>query len=361
MEIPEFTRRRLYNHCITSKTCIDAHAVVKRMGAIQAQDYNQALWAIGVRTASATINTVEQAIAEAKIVRTWSQRGTIHFVPAEDTQWMLDLCASRIVAGHGRRMQQLELNTDIIKHCEALIVNALSEKKILTRSEIFTLFEDARIKTTGQRGYHILWHIAHIGVICMGPMQGKQQTFVLLDEWVSNLLHLTRNEALTELVWRYFSSHGPATDYDFARWSGLTLTDTRIGIAENNTRLVSCDLEGISYWMADTNDIDASKQSVYLLPAFDEYYLGYQDRTAIIAEEYAQKVVPGNNGVFQAIIVMNGQVVGIWKRKLKAKTVDITFYPFTPLDDKEDLLFAEAQIYADFMRLSLGKTIIENS
>ena len=342
--------QRLIHHHVASKNDLSAESVVRWMGAMQAQEYKQALWGIGARMQSATLADVEMAIANREIVRTWSQRGTIHFVPAQDTLSMLQLCASRIVAGHGRRMSQLELTEDVIKQGEKVVIKALQAKKILTRAELFALFEHAGISTAGQRGYHIVWHLAHIGVICMGPMQDKEQTFVLLDEWVPNLRQLSSEEALTELVWRYFASHAPATEHDFARWSGLNLTDTRRGIQHNQHRLQAIQIHATTYWMADTST-DEPHQRVYLLPAFDEYLLGYQDRSAVLDEEHAQKVVPGNNGVFQPIIVRDGVVVGTWRHKITKKTVDITVHPFTSLDDIQADILVAVKSFADFIGL----------
>ncbi len=356
----ELANHRLHSLGISRQFHDTAEDVTRWMGAMQAQNYQQALWAIGLRTKSLTLLDVENAIADAKIVRTWSQRGTIHFVPAEDTKWMLDLCASRIVAGHGRRMSQLKLTEKDIAQCENWLLKALSDKTVMTRSAIFDLFEANGVKTTGQRGYHIVWHLAHHGVICMGAMDGKEQTFVLLDDWVSNLRNFSRDEALVELVWRYFASHGPATDYDFARWSGLTLTDTRNGLAENDFRLISFEHDDNTYWMADNPQQIDSHHEVHLLPAFDEYLLGYKDRSAVLPDEYADKVVPGNNGVFQPLIVVDGQVVGIWKYKIKTTSIDITLHPFIELGDTQDELFQKAENYADFLGLSLGKISVEH-
>ncbi|MDJ0752529.1 MAG: winged helix DNA-binding domain-containing protein [Ardenticatenaceae bacterium] len=355
--INPIAHQRLFNHRISGRRCLNPEEVVNWMGAMQAQDYKQALWAIGVRLQDGTVTAVEEAISAGKIVRTWSQRGTIHFVPAVDTQWMLDLCASRILAGHGRRMRQLELTDEIMTQCETLVVEALSGGRVLPRSAVFDLFERAGVSTAGARGYHILWHIAHKGVICMGPMAGREQTFCLLGEWVPDLRHLTRDEALAELVRRFFASRAPATERDFARWSGLTLTDTRRGIQMN--QLESFTLEETTYWMGKPSPkLQAPEKLVYLLPAYDEYLLGYQDRRAVLADEDGQKVVPGKNGVFQPLIVVDGRVVGIWKRKLKARSIDITFYPFAALGEVEEQVVAEAQTYGRFMGLPVRTAVV---
>lgn len=350
----DIAARRLINQRIAGEQCATPEAVITWMGAIQAQDYYQALWAIGARTQSATVTDVETAIARGTILRTWPMRGTIHFVPAEDAKWMLDLCASRVLAGHARRMRQLGLTDDTMARCTALFVEALSGGHRLTRPDMLRLATEAGISTEGQRGYHILWHVAHAGVICLGPLEGKQQTFVLLDEWVAKPHDLARDEALAELVWRYFASHGPATEADFARWSGLTLSDTRRGLDMVSSRLIAAQIEGTPHWMADNNTARSVEKQVFLLPGFDEYVIGYQDRSAVLADEYAGKIVPGNNGIFQPMIVAGGQVIGTWKRKLKRKTMDVTLHPFVPLGDLEAKVIAAAHAYSDFMELPIA-------
>ncbi|MEM9951694.1 MAG: winged helix DNA-binding domain-containing protein [Chloroflexota bacterium] len=356
MQSSDIGQHRLTTHRISQNQHESVANVVRWQGAMQAQDYKQSLWAIGARLQSATIDTVEQALADAQIVRTWSQRGTIHYVPAEDTLWMLDLCASRILSGHGRRMKQLNLTEKTMRDCENYLREALADGNALTRSEVFVLLNQKGEATEKQRGYHILWHLAHEGIICMGAMQGKEQTFVLLEDWVTTLRQLSREEALTELVKRYFKSHSPATEADFARWSGLTLTDTRKGIAENADWLSSIDIGDETYWFDASLEVPSDSDSVYLLAAFDEYLLGYKDRSAVLPDDHANKVVPENNGVFQPIIVVDGQVVGIWKRKLKKKSVDIICIPFTTFGDAQEAIVAESEKYATFMGLALKIT-----
>lgn len=352
---------RLASQCIA----VDNHAtpedVVRWMGALQAQDYMQAVWAVGLRTRSATLADVEQALEDARIVRTWPMRGTLHFVPPEDARWMLALSAARMLAADGRRMAQLELTTDIIVRCQDVFCGALSGGKRLSRPAMMNLLEEAGISTRGQRGYHILWYLAQSGVLCMGPMENKQQTFVLLDEWAPTARDLPREEALAELARRYFTSHGPATVHDFAWWAGITLTDARQGLAAAQAELVAETVEDNEYWRgADTPSPDeVTGPAIHLLPGYDEYLLGYKDRSAVLAAEHAQKIVPGNNGVFRALIVVAGQVVGTWQRKIKKKSVDVTLHPFIRLSHDDEQVIDAAQAYADFIGLPLSVTIMD--
>jgi len=351
MRSDEVGVQRLVTHRLAGAPCTTPEEVVRWMGALQAQDYTQALWAIGLRTRSSTLAHVERAIAERKIVRTWPFRGTLHVVPAEDARWMLTLSAPRTLRGATRRMAQLELDEAAMERCATLFRDALAGGKRLTRAAMMTLLDDAGIPPTGQRGYHILWRLAQVGLICFGPREGTQQTFVLLDEWIPTSREVPREDALAELAGRYFSSHGPATVHDFAWWAGLTLTDARSGHDAAQSRLIVDRIDGKDYWMSGDSPGYAAHDgsTVHLLPGFDEYVLGYTDRGDVLAPEHASKIVPGNNGIFMPSVVVAGHVAGAWKRTLTKNALAITLHPFAPLTAPDDSMAAAAQRYGDFI------------
>jgi hypothetical protein len=359
----DIVRQRLFNQRIEGEKFEKPEEVARWLGAIQAQDYLQSLWAIGLRLRSATVADIERAIADGKIVRTWPMRGTIHFVPSEDAKWMLKLSASRMIAKDGRRLEQLGLDGEIMERCKELFYDALRGNKRLSRPDMMKLLEDAGISIKNQRGYHILWYVSQTGLICLGPMQDKQQTFVLLDEWVPDSRELSREEALAELAGRYFASHGPATVHDFALWAGLTVTDARSGLETAISGLVSAQMNGKEYWMTrdSPGHLAHDESSVHLLPGFDEYLLGYKDRGAVLDVEHAPKIVPGKNGIFLPTIVVAGRVVGTWKRRLKKNSIDITFSPFVQLGDSEERVVEAAKRYSDFVGLPLASAEIKAS
>lgn len=339
---------RLNHQRIAEPRFTEAEAVVRWMGALQAQDYLQAVWAVGARMQTPALAKVEQAIAEGRIIRTWPMRGTIHFVPPEDAGWMLKLAVDRMIAGAKRRRQQLELDEHILGRSQEVLGSALQHGQPVSRAEVMKLLEGAGISTKGQRGYHILWHVAQIGAICIGPTQDKEQTFVLSEKWIPHSRTLSREEGLVELARRYFSSHGPARVQDFAWWSGLTLTDARAGLEGTKGKLISAKVNDREYWMSGDTPASYSR-AVYLLAGFDEYLLGYTDRDAVLDPQRAQKVCPGSNGVFFPMIVRDGQVVGTWKRSFKKGSVVITHEAFSPLSEADTQAFeTEAKRYGAF-------------
>jgi hypothetical protein len=349
-------RRLVSQRIVAPRRCEQPEEVVRWMGAMQAQDYHQALWGIGSRLRSGTAAGVERAIAERRILRTWLMRGTIHFAPPEDVRWLLALCAPRLAAAEARRVEQLGITDAQFARCAELLTGELSGDRRLTRPEVMRLFEEAGIETAGQRGYHILVRLAKSGLICIGPMQGKQQTFVLLDDWAprAESRDLSREQALAVLASRFAVSRGPVTDQDFARWTGIPLSDARRGLAEADG-LGTRAFDGVEHWLA----ADAAKgaapaagrKRAYLLAGFDEYFLGYKDRDAVLEPAHAERIAPGANGVFKPIIVVGGQIAGTWARSLRGREVTIALHPFEPAAALADQLKPEAARYRDFLGL----------
>lgn len=349
----DLTHRRLHSQSIAPAVGPTPGDVVKRLGAVQAQDYLGALWAVGLRMSGpVTEPGIEQAIRNKEIVRTWPMRGTLHFVAPEDVRWLLTLLTPRVLANAARRHRQLDLDGATFARAEALFASALRDGRPLTRPEMMATLERGGISTTGQRGYHILWWAAQSGLICFGPRQGKQDTFVWLDDWLPAGQSLGSEAALAELARRYFTGHGPATIHDFMWWSGLPAAEARAGLALVESELTQTELDGHSYWFLPSPVTGSPSPTAWLLPPFDEYLLGYRERAAVLDLAHAKKVVPGANGMFKPIIVLDGRVVGIWQRTLRKTKVLIRLDPFDPLTPaQQEAVTAAAKAYGHFLGL----------
>jgi hypothetical protein len=279
-------------------------------------------------------------------------RGTIHLLAAEDVRWMLQLLAPRVLSGAASRDRQLGLDAATYSRSRKLLEKALQGGKQMQRDELFAVLERGKISTAGQRGYHILRRLGLQGVICFGLHEGKQPTFTLLDEWVPQSRKLERDAALAELALRYFNSRGPATVQDFATWSKLSLTEARAGLESAAPELQRFTQAGETFWMPKTLAESAGAHTAFLLPAFDEYLLGYKDRSAVLAAEHAGKVVPGGNGVFRPMMVLDGRIVGTLKRTFKKRSVHIEYAPFAKLKKSDMKAFdVAAQRYGAFLEL----------
>ncbi|MEO5950360.1 MAG: winged helix DNA-binding domain-containing protein [Candidatus Saccharimonadales bacterium] len=333
----DITAYRLTSQYIdTPSTNISAAEVVQYMGAMQAQDYHGTLWAIGLRTGLVQSDVIA-AIKNREIARTWPQRGTLHFVPSKDALWMVNLSADRLLRAAVSRQAQLGLDMAVLSSATMVLTLSLRGGNVLSRLRIMDILQDNGINTENGRGYHILWYLAQKGTIISGPMDGKQQTFALLDEWVTDSHILSREKSLQQLTKRYFISHGPATLQDFMWWSGLKAIDAKIGLKANITQLECHTIDGKDYWSKskpDNQDSD-DNDTAFLLPGFDEYMLGYKDRSAALDPAHASKIVPGNNGMFLPTIIINGKVVGTWKRHIKKSGVVVTLSPFEKMTNND--------------------------
>ncbi len=353
MTLSDVARYRFSNQLIARQTARTPAEVVAWLGAMQAQDFLGAKWSVGLRALGVSDATVDQALADRTIVRTWPMRGTLHFVAPEDVRWMLSLLASRVLAASKGRWRQLGLNDKIFVQSRKIFRQALRGGKQLIRSEMYQALERGKISTAGQRGYHLLWRNAQEGLICLGAPRGRQQTFVLLDEWVPAAKPLEREEALAKLVLRYFVSHGPATVNDFVWWSGLTVKDAQAGIEMNVSRLASEEVDGKTHWMGRRMPaLQPHSPVVALLPGFDEYILGYTERDLILDPHHARRVYSGLNLLFNPTIVIDGRIQGTWKRVIRKETVDLSFHPFKRLNTAEAQALRRAtQGYGEFLGL----------
>lgn len=349
MNIPAL---RLQHQHITQPHLTQPEQVVAWLGGLQGQDYPGAKWSIALRMPQATQADVVQAFDTGKLVRTWPMRGTLHVVAAQDLRWMLMLTSPKNLSGSASRRRALELDDTTLARCRAVFTQALQGGKHLSREDMYAALAQAHISTEGYRGYHILWNCALHGLICLATSNDKEQNFALVDEWIAPTPSTTRDEALAELAARYFLSRGPATLQDFIWWSGLSAAEARSGLEAVRHRLVSDTVGKLTYWLPADSPTPKAATNAFALPGFDEYLLGYKDRSAVLDAAHAEKICPGGNGMFAATLVIDGRVVGTWKRVFKKAGIEITATPFTPLSPADAQGFAAAvQRYGAFHKL----------
>ena len=326
------TAMRLASQHIATAGLSTPGDVVSWMLAMQAQDFPGAKWSVGLRALQTSEATVDAAFHSAEVVRSWPMRGTLHLVPAEELGWMLDLTAPRAIRSAASRRAALGIADADVDRAREIAVASLTGGRALTRHAILAVIAAGGVSTEGQRGYYLLWYLAQTGTLVLGAVQDRQQTFTLLDEWVRAPRRLDRDEALGELAYRYFRSHGPATARDLVRWSGLTMADVQRGMAVSGSLLTALDLDGVRYHLAPETLAQAPVRArVHLLPGFDEYLLGYGDRTAALASEHSGAVVPGSNGMFKPTVVADGEVVGTWRRTVTRGGVLVEPLLWSPL------------------------------
>ncbi|MGB8489771.1 MAG: winged helix DNA-binding domain-containing protein [Bacteroidales bacterium] len=330
MKPSDISNIRLINQQIAAPEFKKVRDIANWMVAVQAQDFSMSKWALGIRLRNPTDKMIETAIDRGEILRTHLLRPTLHLVSAENIRWLLILTAPRIKARLKSRYKELELTESLFKKCNKIIRDSLKGGNHLTREEVVAILAKTKVHVEDQRGYHLLVRAELDGIICSGIIKGDKQTYALLDERVPGTKGLTKEEALKK-IGLYFSSRGPATLQDFIWWSGLSATDAKNALEIVKPGLVSEKTGSEIYWFSNRHPYPENKDnSLHLLPAFDEFLLSYKDRLASIPSIYHRKTV-SDNGIFRPIIVINGQVRGLWKRSVKKDKVIIEAELFEPV------------------------------
>ncbi|MCC2594408.1 winged helix DNA-binding domain-containing protein [Tessaracoccus sp. OS52] len=310
-------------------------------GAMQGQDLPGVVASAALRSGSEA-SAVTAAMDAGEIVRGYPMRGTVFLMPATDATWMGELCALPAMKAARARQHQLGLDDDRMARAREVAVAALAEAPNgLSRADLFALWEADGQPTKGGPGYHLLGRMVSETVLFYGPWNGKDQNVVLAETWVpagtglEDRFNGDRIAAAAEFLRRYLNSHGPATIRDFAWWTKLTLREARaaldlvVGEFEVGTEPEP------TYWRPglreEVRELGDAVASPVLLPGFDEFILGYQDRLFAMTEEEHQRLVPGNNGVFGRSVVVDGQVLGLWKRGGRPGKRTLEVVEFTPL------------------------------
>lgn len=338
MTIEDITRIRLANQQISFRKFNNVQELVGYMSAFQAQDYPMAKWAIGLRLKEASESLINDAINKGEVLRTHLLRPTWHFVSSDDIYWMLELTASRIKSSMSSRNKQLELTQALFKKSNKIIRNALAGNNYLTRVELIEILNKAKIKTDENRASHLLAEAELSGIICSGISNGNKQTYALLEERVPQNKPLGKEEALKKLAKKYFMSRGPATLKDFSWWSGQSITQARKALEMIAPEMTPFEINSQTYWCINSSsESENQKDNVFLLPTYDEFVISYSDRSAVLNSEAHRNII-STNGIFRAIVIYNGKVIGTWKRNTKGDKVLIDINYFDPQDKRIKIL-----------------------
>jgi hypothetical protein len=348
LTLQQLLRLRLRNQQLIDPGFRTPQDLVSCLGAVQAQDYGAAKWAIALRTPGVRDTDVDAALDSGAIVRTHVLRPTWHFVAPADVRWMLALSAPRIRTAMGSYFRKQGLDAATLAKSRKTIARALTAGRALTRAELTGALTRARIPADGLRGVFMLIDAEIEALIVSGPRRGKQFTYARLDDRVPAAKPLTRDESIARLTERYFSSHGPATLRDFAWWSGLTIRDARAGLAMCGS-LQSEVVGACTYWFAPATIPAAPRRPmVHLLPNFDEYLVAYQDRE-VITNGFASRIAISRGDLLSHRVIVDGMVIGTCKR-VRGPDVTVQIATTDPVDASiARALMAAALAYGNFL------------
>jgi hypothetical protein len=318
-------RRRMRSSGLTGAGFVAPDEVVRRHGAMQAQEYGLAKWAIGQRAEGLVDEDLDRALSEGSIVRTHVLRPTWHFVAPDDLRWLLSLTGPRVQRTAQRRFRQLGLDGRTLARCEAAIGSALEGGNRLTRNELGDVLDRAKVDRSDQRLPWVIMHCELEAVICSGGLSGKQHTYALVDERVSQDRHVAGDATLAELVRRYLDGHGPATVQDLRWWSSLAVADIKEGLGILGSEVISEEIGSITFWSLAAPERDpVSEGGVDLLHTFDELIVGYTQsryfgdpRAEVARAAWKERTLP------TGLVLYDGAIAGLWKRSVKKDSVTL--------------------------------------
>lgn len=323
MNLADVAGLRLVNQQLAGTQFNTPRQIVAWLGAVQAQDYPMAKWALGIRLPRSTEAMIEAALDRGEILRTHVLRRTWHFVSADDIYWMLDLTAPRIKASMKSRHKAMGITDAMLAKSNRVVSKALGLRGHLSREKLIEELKGAGIPTDENKASHYFVQAELDEIICSGPRNGNTLTYALLEERVPKRRSLTREESLAKLARTYFSSRGPATVHDFSWWSGLSMADARNALEMVSSEFDSTTKNAVTYWYPKSITRRKERQRrPYLLPAYDEFIISYRDRGASIDLKHQSKTV-SDNGIFRPATVIGGRVSALWKRSTVSEKVVI--------------------------------------
>lgn len=320
-------RERLVRQQLTKPAKpLSAVALVTAFGAMQAQEYEHAKWAVGVRSPGTSASDIEAALAAGALLRSHPMRGTHHFVAQGDLRWLMALMGPVMIRRSATRNRDLELDDRTLARAMTVLQRSLEGGNHLTRADVATVLSRARIVTDGQRLAHIIYRAELESLVCSGTRKGKHITLALFDERVPRAAPrpFSREDALRELATRYFTTRGPATRDDFRWWCQLPVADVDAAIA-----LAAPDADGPYYALGAARST-AKPAGALLLPPFDEYTVAYRDRSAA-GTPRANARTFGETTLLGPTVVVDGTIVGSWRRTITRSAIKVELTPWKKL------------------------------
>jgi DNA glycosylase AlkZ-like len=353
----DIIRLRLRNQRLTRTGCQTAADVVSWLGAVQAQDYPGAAWAIGLRASGITAGDVGRAFDDGRLLRTHVMRATWHFVAPADIRWLLALTGPRVSRVCSHYCRKAGLDEKIFTRSRRTIERALRDGRQLTRPEIGAALRRVGIDVRGTDLAFVVMRLELDAVVCNGARRGKQFTYALMDERVPATRTLTRDEALVELTMRYVTSHGPATIRDYVWWSGLTVREARAGIDMVRSAVEKVTIDDLTYWFVPSKGTAPLRApTVHFLPNYDEYLIAYKDRGTVRDE--TSPTLPLRQA-FSHLLVIDGRIRGTWKRTLGTRTTGIEVRLLRPLNRAETrAAAAEAERFGAFVNAPVALSFV---
>ena len=359
MSAPGLAARRLSATKLPGPPLASPVEVVRWFGAVQSQDHGPSCWSLGQRLAPGSRAQVERDFDDGRFVRTHVLRPTWHHVAPEDLRELQALTSARVHAINGTMYRKLELEASTFGRAAELLVAALEGGRHLTRPEAAEVLAAGGVVASGFRLGYLLMHAELSSLVCSGPLRGRHHTYALVDERVPPAAERSREEALADLVVRYFRSHGPATARDLRWWASLTAVDVRAGLALAGDALDSEVVDGVTYWSAPAPVVLEPSPTAHLVHGYDEYVVAFSESSALADASGLARAATRNGVVANGVVLVDGQVLGAWRGRTTAGAVAVEAVAYRALGPSEvDALHAAAARLGTFLGLAASLTVL---
>ncbi|ANJ25522.1 winged helix DNA-binding domain-containing protein [Agromyces aureus] len=353
MDLAELRELRLHVQGLRHPFDMSAPEVVRRFGAVQAQEYVPAQWGLAQRVPVPTRPDAAALAADldaGRILRTHVLRPTWHFLHPDDARWVLELSAERVHRANGTYYRSTGVDgEDAVRAVD--VVAACVADGHRTRTDIATALADASLPATGVPLSYVLMRAELERVVISGANVGKQRTYAAFDERVPPSAPRPRDEALADLAERFLDARGPVTDRDFASWSGFTLTDARRALTAVIERadaagdpVETLGVEGVVHHVRSAQLARFEGEfgggaaaepgpRIDLLQAYDEYIMGYASPRAFLHAE-GDAVVHAEFPLHA--LMCDGVMIGRWAPPTASAATAVRLVPWRGLDAHEE-------------------------
>lgn len=261
-------------------------------------------------------------------------RGTLHVVRSEDLLPLTQLTQGRVLSGMASRARALGITDTIVDTVIDNVTAELDMSHPVSRTELRAMIARAHPgEPRTEVISHLMYQLSVRGLTCHGPFVEGEQRIVLTRRWVPEGTSVNDESFLPRMLSRYISGHGPVSAADAARWFGLPLGHIRRARHSLSDAILDVSTPTGTQWMLSSAATDNTLSTLHrrpttrLLPGFDEFMLGYSDRSFAVPAASLSEIVPGNNGMFRSTVCSAASVVGTWSRKNSGRSIQA--HPFT--------------------------------
>lgn len=338
----QLRRARWHSLALDGETLATTPEVVERLGALQGQDLPGVLISLAIRAKGATIHDARRHFDEGTLVRGWPMRGTLHVLRAEDLLPMVAITRKRVLGSMAGQARKLDITPSAISRVIGGATDALNDCGPVSRTELREIVARAHGSEPAREVVsHLIYQLCTRGLICHGPFRGDQHLIVHTESWLhahaASVHDSDRglDDFLAQMLKRYVAGHGPVSEADAARWFGLPLSAIREARLSLGEQLVTVLTPEGSQWMPASTEAErilssvSRRPRVRLLPGFDEFMLGYADRSFAVPAHARDEIVPAKNGMFRSTVCSGASVVGTWSKGKVGEPLRV--HPFADL------------------------------